>query len=396
MTKPLRIVVLGYVVRCPLGGMAWHYLQFALGLARLGHEVWYLEDSEDHRWSCYNPVTHEQNKSPEYGLAFAGSVFARVGLGDRWAYHDAHTATWHGPCADDAVSICESADVFLNISGANPVRPWLKDVPCRVFIDTDPAFEQIRQLTVERRARRAAQHNAFFTFGENFGTPECAIPDDGLPWLPTRQPIVLSEWPVVARPERGMFTSVMQWDSYKEREYGGKVYGMKSKSFGDYIELPGRVEAELSLAIGSKSAPRPRLRELGWHLVDPLATTRDPWTYQAFLHSSAAEFSVAKHGYVVSRSGWFSERSAAYLASGRPVVAQDTGFGQWMRVGEGVLTFTNPDEAVKAIEAVCADYELHASAARTLAECYFDSDQVLRHLLSRAMSVSRAPACSDG
>src|SRR5690606_40397768 len=120
-----RILVLGYVVRCPLGGMAWHYAQYFAGLAELGYEVWFIEDSEDHEWSCYDPESHVQGIDPSYGLRFAAAVFGRLGLGDRWAYHDAHTATWHGPLGEDAVEICRSAEMFLNVSGANPVRPWL-------------------------------------------------------------------------------------------------------------------------------------------------------------------------------------------------------------------------------------------------------------------------------
>lgn len=381
----MRIVVLGYVVRCPLGGMAWHYLQYVQGLAALGHDVLYLEDSEDHQWSCYDPVTHRQGIDPTHGLEFAKQVFDRLGLGERWAYFDAHTDRWLGPRRADAAQICADADVVLNISGANPIRPWLESVPARVFIDTDPAFEQVRQLTVPRRAERAAEHNVFFSFGENIGRSNCRVPDDGLRWQPTRQPIVLSAWPDLPCPEDAPFTTVMQWDSYECREYEGVEYGMKSKSFDSFIDLPRRVDAALAPAVGSRNAPRDLLRERGWQLQDPLAVTHDPWTYQAFIQASRGEFSVAKHGYVVSRSGWFSERSAAYLASGRPVITQDTGFGDWLDADAGVWAVRDVDQAVAAIDVVCRDYPAASAAARDVAQRYFDADRVLNELLERAV-----------
>lgn len=384
MRDRLRIVVLGYVVRCPLGGMAWHYMQYAMGLAELGHDVLYVEDSEDHAWSCYDPRQHEQGIDPAYGLAFAADAFTRVGLGERWAYFDAHTRRWLGAAAEGAEAFCRTADVVLNVSGANPLRPWLERAPCRVFIDTDPAFEQIRQLTVGRRALRAAQHNVFFTFGENIGLPSCRVPHDGLPWQPTRQPIVLAAWPVAAIPRGAPLTSVLQWDSYESREHDGVRYGMKSESFGTFAELPRAVPVELRLALGSRNAPREELRRLGWQLCDPLATTRDPWVYRSFLQASLGEFSVAKHGYVVSDCGWFSERSAAYLASGRPVVAQDTGFSRWLETGRGVFAVRDLDAAIAAVAAVVADPAGHGAAARELAEHHFDARIVLADLLERA------------
>jgi hypothetical protein len=382
----VRILVLGYVVRCPIGGMAWHYAQYAKGLLDLGHDVYFIEDSEDHEWSCYNPVTHEQGIDPEHGLEFAGSVFGRLGLGSRWAYYDAHKGLWRGPCAADAPGICTDAELLLNISGSNPVRPWMEAVPHRVFIDTDPAFEQVRQITVARRAERAAHHNSFFTFGENFGRPACSIPDDGLPWQPTRQPVVLRLWPVAPPPDEARLTTVMQWDSYESREYDGVEYGMKSRSFGEFAHLPGIVDVELELALGSKDAPKDELRARGWHLSNPLEATRDPWTYQEFIQHSLGEFSVAKHGYVVTRSGWFSERTANYLASGRPVIVQDTGFGDWMETGAGVWPVQTADDARAAIDDMLRNYAGHSEAARAIAERSFDSDRVLNDLLDRATS----------
>jgi hypothetical protein len=383
MRERLRIIVLGYIVRGPMGGMAWHHLQYVLGLHRLGHDVYFVEDSDDFP-SCYDPSRGVMDIDPSYGLHFASHAFARLGLADRWAYHDVHTGRWLGPCSDRAPGVFLSADAVLNVSGVNPLRPWLEQVPVRVLIDTDPLFTQVRHLTDAAALERTRQHTAFFTFGENIPRGTSRVPSDGLPWRATRQPIVLDSWPVTPGPVRGHFTTVMQWDSYPAREYEGQRYGMKAESFGPYINLPGSTGETLELALGSPSAPRGWLTDRGWALEDPLSVTRDLWTYQSYIQESKSEFAVAKDGYVRAWSGWFSERSAAYLASGRPVVAQDSGFSEWLPVGEGILAFRDVEEAVEAIREVSNHYTDHCRSARALAEGYFDARDVLVRLLESA------------
>lgn len=391
--SPLRIIVLGYIVRCPLGGMAWHYLHYVLGLAELGHEVYYLEDSEDYP-CCYDPTRHVTDVDPSYGLGFTAKTFERLGFGERWAFYDAHRSEWRGPCADRAIRLCKDADLLINISGANPLRDWTMKIPARVFVDTDPVFEQIRQLTDPERRCRANDHTAFLTFGHNLATGRSRIPDDGLPWQATRQPIALRAWPLQDPPKEGRFTSVMQWDSYPPREYAGRFYGMKSDSFRAFVDLPGRMGPIFELALGTASAPRDWLREHGWLLRDPLEVTRTPWSYQSYIRSSRAEFSVAKHGYVEGWSGWFSERSAAYLASGRPVVAQDTGFSEWLPVDEGLISFETLEEAAAGVEKVLADYDRHRLAAHRLAAEYFDSRIVLEQLIENAHAATTRSSLS--
>lgn len=381
----LRIIILGYIVRGPLGGLAWHHLQYVMGLAALGHEVYFVEDSDNYP-SCFDPERGVLDTDPQYGLRFAARTFDRVGLGDRWAYYDGHTARWLGPCADRILDRCATAELLLNLSGVNPLRPWLAEIPKRVLVDTDPAFTQIHHLTDTARRDLAERHTDFFSFGENIAHQQSAVPADGFCWQDTRQPIVMSAWPVLPGPASGKFTTVMQWDSYRAREYGGVRYGMKSESFGPYLDLPARAGSIFELALGSDSAPRSMLRSKGWDVRDPREPTRDPWTYQRYIQRSRAEFTVAKHGYVVSHSGWFSERSAAYLASGRPVVTQETGFSEWLPSGMGVLSFSTPQEALGAVEEVNRRYKFHCRAARAIAEEYFDARKVLTYLVERAMS----------
>jgi len=383
--SPLRILVLGYLVRGPMGGMAWHHLQYLMGLRRLGYEAWFLEDSGDTEYCCYDPARNVTDHDPSYGLKFAADCFESTGVSEYWAYHDAHTRIWHGPAADRIKAIIRGADLLINLSCSHPARPWFDEVAVRILVDTDPLFTQIRNLTDPARKALAQRHNRFFTFAGNMGAVDCRIPDDGFPWKPTRQPIVLDAWPNTPPPPNACLSTVMQWDSYEPVEYMGKRYGMKSDAFSRYLDLPAHCTARFELAVGGTATPRPLLRDKGWHLHNPNEAVADSRTYQEFIRQSMGEFTVAKEGYVASRSGWFSERSAAYLASGRPVVTQDTGFTDWLPAREGLLAFNSPEEARAACDEVCRRNEVHRSAARAIAEKYFDARKILPRLLADSM-----------
>jgi len=245
----------------------------------------------------------------------------------------------------------------------------------------------VRHLVEPERLELARQHTSFHTFAENIGQPGCDIPDDGLTWKPTRQPIALGAWPVTPGPADGPLTTVMQWESYPARTHGGQRYGLKSDSFPAFLDLPARTGARFELAIGGPGPALDLLAAHGWRVRDPRRPTRDPWTYQGFIQRSRAEFSVAKQAYVCTRSGWFSERSAAYLASGRPVVVQDTGLSDWLGPRTGVFPFTTEDEAVAGISELTADYPAHCRGARATAEDVFDARTVLTGLLDDALAL---------
>ena len=391
VARRLRIVMLGYVVRGPLAGPTWHHLQYVLGLRGLGHDVWYLEDSMDYPF-CYDPSRGVTGTDAGYGLAYAARVFDRAGVGACWAYFDAHDGggRWHGPAAGKVREVCASADLLVNVSGINPMRPWLERIPRRALVDTDPVFTQVDILQDPSQRRFAESHNLFFTFAESFGQPGCEVPDDGLPWQPTRQPVVLRAWqPAPPRPD-GPYSTVMLWDSYDRRRWGGRTWGMKSEEMEHVLAMPSRTGHRFELAVGGGTAPNERLEHLGWRLHDPLPITCDPWVYQDFMRASKAEFSVAKHGYVASRSGWFSERSAGYMAVGRPVVVQDTGFSRHLPTGNGLLAFAGFEEAVAAIGEVERRYEHHCRAARALVEAHFDARDVLGRMLDAAAAIRPA------
>lgn len=380
----LRIVVLGYIIRGPLGGLVWHHLQYILGLRNLGHEVIFLEDSGDYP-ACYDPSRHVVDTDPTYGIQFLHETFAKFALENQWAYYDAHANRWLGPQGDKAIDTCRGADVVLNLSGVNPIRAWIEDIPVRVFVDTDPVFTQVRHIQDSAARAEAAKHTAFFTFGESFQSKDCGIPSDGLLWQPTRQPLVPEAWPVTPPPSDGYFTTVMQWDSYPEARLGDQSFGMKSKSFEAYSELPQRTGSKIEIAMGGPNVPRDELAGKGWRLADPLEVTRSACSYQKYIQQSLGEFTVAKHGYVASNSGWFSERSLSYLASGRPVITQDTGFPRHLPTGSGLLSFSSLDEAADALREVRSDYHAHCRAAREIAIEFFHFSKVLSNLLERAI-----------
>jgi hypothetical protein len=387
----LRIIVTGYILRWPLGGNAWPYLQYVLGLSELGHEVYYLEESGDSPYCCYNAESGDNSTDPGYGLRFTAAAFDSVGLGDKWAYYDVHTTSWLGPCAERVNDICTTADMLLRLPAmADSLRPWMEEIPVRALIDIDPVFTQLRHLRDPSASRDAHRYNAFFSFGENIPRGTSSIPDDGLPWVGTRPPIVLDAWPVTPGPEDGRFTTVMKWESYRNIEYDGVHYGMKAESFGPYMDLPRHFENQLELSVGGGKTPVDALKRQGWWLSNPLSVSEDMWTYQRYIQASKAEFSVAKQGYVISHSGWLSDRTGAYLASGRPALVQETGFSDWVQADGGLVAFRTPDEAAAGIEDISSRYRFHCRAAREVAEEFFDARKVLQRLLEQASSQAQA------
>jgi hypothetical protein len=380
--KKLNIIVAGYIVCGPIGGLVWHHLQYVLGLVSLGFNVLFVEDSQDYP-ACYHPPSFQFITDPSYGLCFLQTIFEKHDLKDKWAYFDYHNNQWHGKSKQQLELLVNEADIFINLSGKDPLREHFQNIPIRVFIDTDPAFTQIRHLTEPTAMDIAKKHNRFFSFGENFGKAGCQIPDDGFKWLPTRQPVMMNAWKNTSSLNgKEKWTTVMQWDSYKTREFDGKKFGMKSLSFDAYIDLAKKVDDGIELALGNMDAPRAELVGAGWSIVDPFPISLTPEAYQFYIYQSKGEWSVAKHGYVISNSGWFSERSACYLASGKPVVVQDTGFSNLFETGTGLISFSNLDEAISAIQKIREDYKLHCRYAREIAQGNFNSDAVLTSLLN--------------
>jgi hypothetical protein len=384
LESKLRIIVTGLIAQYPLGGVTWDYFQYVLGLAQMGHDVYYLEDTG--QWP-YNPQEGGLGKDCDFNVRYLAAVMSGYGLAERWAYRFPWQSQWFGLSDAKRQEVIGSADLLINVSGTLERPEDYRRVNRLAYIDSDPVFTQVKLARGQLDFRKWIDvHDVQFSFGECLSAE---VPETGHHWRPTRQPIVLSEWHP-ERPFREVFTTVMNWTSYKPVVYGDRSYGQKDLEFLRFQELP-RLIAPIALEIAvntgkTRRTPRDLLAHKGWRVVDPAEVCPDLDSYRNYIESSKAEWSVAKNGYVIGRSGWFSCRSACYLAAGRPVAVQDTGFGSVLPTGEGLLAFSTVDEAVTSIKQIEADYRRHAKAAREIAAEYFDATTVLTHLVEEAMN----------
>jgi hypothetical protein len=372
----LKIVVAGIIARYPFGGVTWCSLMYLLGLRELGHEVFYVEDTGE---CVYDPIQNARSLDPAYGISYINDALAPFGLGDRWAFVN-YDGTYHGQSVAEVRRYCADADLFLNLSGGSWFwRDEYSLIPHKAFIDSDPAFTQLAIAKAEPWYVEFFQaFDRLFTFGANIGTDESPVPTGKFTWHKTWQPVTLAEWQTTVRP-RDQFTSVLTWRT----ESFTDVDGNKDQEFLKYLKLPSRTSQAFELAI---NGPQEMLDRHGWNTIDAMKVSRTPWEYRHFIQGSKAEFGVAKHTYVTSRSGWFSDRTECYLASGRPALVQDTGWTAHLPHGEGLLAFTTLDEAVAGIDRINSDYDRHACRAEEIAREYFDASRVLSKLVEEACS----------
>jgi hypothetical protein len=376
----MKIVVTGLIATYPLGGVGWDYLAYVSGFRRLGHDVFYLEDTG--QW-LYDPRAGTFTDAVGFNVAYLADTLSRAGesMRTRWALR-APDATYHGAPLAEVERVCNAADLFLNVyRGARRIA----------YLDSDPCYSQAKLLAVEQGTATDDQaysvglmraHHCFFTFAENINDPRCAIPHCGVRWLPTRQPIMLDDWPFTFTPKARAYTTVMSWKTdVTLPNLAGVTYGGKDVEFMKFIDLPPHTGVHLEVAL-SGAAPREELQRHGWHVVDAYEQSRTLDAYHTYLGGSRAEWSIAKNAYVASRSGWFSTRSAAYLALGKPVVVQDTGFRARYPTGEGLFAFRSLEEAAAAIDDIERRYRHHCDAARAIAEREFAAQTVLQRLLN--------------
>jgi len=380
--------------------MAWMTMQITAGLRRLGHDVYYLEVTSD--WP-YDPIRQTKVREPGYAVEYLARVAERFGLGDRWAYRASYSeGQWFGMSGTRAENLLVEADAVFNIAGATWFGEDRLKTSRLVYYGTDPVLHEIRYANGDPNIRMLIdEHTDCVTYGENIGDPGCPIPP--LPRLRarTRQPVLLDEWDGLV-PHRDVFTTVSNWEQKGlDLPFQGQTYRWsKHHEFLKFIDAPRRVRETVELAMnlavrpvfdekGNEAVPAfgldPSARRLlesnGWSLVDSAGFTRDPWTYRDYVQASKAEFTVARDLNVRLRSGWFSERSVCYLAASRPVIAQDTGFGDAVPTGEGLFSFNTTEEAVAAFDAIRSDYARHSRAARAIAEEYFRAETVLAKVL---------------
>jgi hypothetical protein len=349
---------------------------YLLGLRSLGHDVFYIEDTGE---CIYDPVQNVRATDPSYGTDYIQAALEPFGFGDRWAFVN-YDGSYHGRSASDVRTFCADADLFLNLSGGTWFwRDEYASIPRSAFIDSDPAFTQLAIAKgVAWYVDFFKRFDRLFTFGANIGTASSPVPVGPFTWHKTRQPVTLEHWRTDRKPG-DLFTSVMTWQIVSFNDVGGN----KDHEFARFIDIPSRTSQRFELAV---NGPRELLQAHGWSTLDGMNATRTPWDYRDFIQGSRGEFGVAKHTYVATRSGWFSDRTSCYLASGRPALVQDTGWTAYLPSREGLLAFSSPDEALAGLDRINGDYSRHARAAVEIAQEYFDAGRVLPRLLDTVCS----------
>ena len=393
MTSSLRIIVSGLVGLYPIGGVAWDYFQYVIGLAKLGHDVYYHEDT----WSWpYHPIEKENISKGEYSAQYIRDFMEKYApeLRERWHYLHLHQESF-GMDRATFDEISRTADVFLNVSGACIIPDQLSSNCVKIFLDSDPGYNQIMMSerfswseNVDRWCESVMAHDLYFTYAENIHQTDCLIPKLDLDWKTTRMPVVLELWDAIAKyspPRSAPWTTVMTWNAFKGKLiYQGTEYTSKGSEFEKLITLPQRVNIPLKVAVGGIKAPLKQLTSEGWQVVDGPTESLIPKQYQGLIAGSRGEISPAKNVYVAMRTGWFSCRSACYLASGRPVVVQDTNFSKFIPTGKGLFAFSNLEEAAESIKAIEKDYKWHQKGAIEIAVEFFDAKKVLSEVLKKS------------
>ena len=387
--KRKRIVVMGFMGGMPIAGVIWQHIHYVVGLQRLGHEVYYIEDSAR---IPYNPETFEVNVEFDYAAKILDRLASEFGFRNRWCYcarylKETPTA---GLSLEKIRQLYRDADAVLNICGTQEFNDDLLKSDRIIYVESDPGVEQIKiDNGVTSTADYLRRHHALFTFGENVGTRSFPVPLHGFKWHATRQPIVTDLWKTNRSPRRAaVFTSIANWSTsgLKDITWRNRKYlWSKSREFLRFVAAPKKARETFELATNiSEPRTRKKFEHNGWRLVSPLQISVDYWLYRDYIQRSKGEFTVAKDQYVRLNTGWFSDRSACYLAAGRPVITQETGFTKNYGGDAGLLAFRTLNDIGEAAKMVNADYKKHSGAARRIACEVFEAEKVLKSLLARA------------
>ena len=380
---------MGFMAGIPIAGVIWQHLHYVVGLQRLGHEVYYLEDSSR---LPYDPVRLEITNDYSYAAGTLARLARDFGFEERWGFcarylPDLPTAGLPRPRMRELLA---TADAVFNVCGTQEIHDDLAACRNLIYLESDPGVEQIRLDQHDPGPHDyLRRHRALFTFGENIGTDLFPVPLHGFRWLPTRQPVVTDFWRTEAGPgANACFTTIANWNTSGQKDIvwrGEKYLWSKSLEFLRFAAAPQLASETFELATDIKEAePRALMQAHGWRFVDPAPLSVDPRAYLEYIRASLGEFTVAKDQYVRLRTGWFSDRSACYLAAGRPVITQETGFTAHYGGARGLLAFRTLEEIAGHVRAIRADYARHARAAFEIAAEYFEADKVLRSLLDRA------------
>jgi hypothetical protein len=396
--KKLRIIVCGMVGQFPLGGVAWDYFHYVLGLHQLGHDVYYHEDT--FLWPN-NPALGYPSEDPSYSVNFIKSFFAAYApeLANKWHYRVLRKDS-HGMTLEQFEAVARTCDIYLNVSGASFIPDSLNPKAVKVFMDTDPGYNQIVMAEkpswvddAEGSWKTLMRHDKCLTYAENIYNDDCVIPKLGIDWHITRCIATLPEWKAikdVPPPAGAPFTTIMSWSYYKgPLTHKGVHYDQKAPEFDKFIDLPKETKVPLRLAVAGYHQPADQIRQAGWQLIPGIDVSLTAEQYLHFIRDSAGEWSIAKNVFVGTRSGWFSCRTACYLAAGRPGVVQDTGWSKFIPSGQGVFAFTTMAECVAALEEVAANPARHRAAAYDIAREYIAPDKVLPPMLEAIFAPKR-------
>ena len=381
-----RVVVWGFLAGLPFPGTMWHRLQYLAGLKRLGFDVWYVEDSDR---TLMHPVT--LSKTLDYGpsVDYLARHMQAIGMQDRWVFRPpSRYDTCVGALSfEGLLRLYREADLVINHSAAQELLPHHSDIRRKMYLETDPVPLQVAAASGDRRSLDFLRaHDYLLTYASNLGKPDCRLPTAGFHWIPTRPAICMDWWFNKVRPRNPLtLRTVMTWQhSGKDVAWNGEAWRWsKHHEFLRFLDLPRRAALPLELAIaGVTQEQLAELHEHGWRTVAAadLATTE---IYRNYIWGSAGEFTASKEQYVAPRSGWFSDRSASFLASGRPVVTQDTGFDCELPVGDGLFAFSDEGQALRAIDRIATDYAGQSEAARAVASEYFTAERVITRSFER-------------
>ena len=387
--KRKRVIVMGFMGSCPIAGVIWQHIHYIVGLQRLGHDVFYIEDSAR---LPYNPVSLEVNNEFDYAADVLGRLATEFDFRRRWSFCARYLPG--NPTAGLPLKrireLYREADAILNVCGTQEFNEDLLKSDRILYLESDPGVEQIRvDQGSKPTIKYLRRHRALFTFGENVGTQEFPVPSHKLKWFPTRQPVVTDLWKTNRRPpDKSVFTSIANWSTsgLKDITWRGETYlWSKSREFLRFIAAPKKSREAFELATNIKDAPvRKTFERNGWRFRSPQELSVDYWLYRDYIRRSKGEFTVAKDQYVRLNTGWFSDRSCCYLAAGRPVIIQETGFTKIMGKHDGLYGFNPLGEIHEAVAEIKGDYRRHSQGAREVAKEFFEAEKVLHSVLERA------------
>jgi hypothetical protein len=365
-----RIILGSYMVRYPLGGMLSWVLQWILGFEQLGHEIYFVEKS-GYSNACFDPVKRVMSDDCSHGIKTVSALFEQFGMQNRWCFVDSE-GEYHGISRSGMESIFQSADIFIDMGTHGSWMEEAEKAGKRILVDGEPGFTQMKMEKTLENGKSLPEYDYFYSNGYNIGTRS---------WRPVFNPVVFDLYPFVPANITAPFTTVMNWQSHEPIEFHGNTYGQKDLEFNKFINLPKLTETPLEVAVAGKNTPKERLIDCGWRLRNAIEVTLSFHSFREYIQQSAGEFSVCKNVFVKTRSGWFSDRSAAYLASGRPVVLQETGFSSHLPCGQGLFAVETPFEAKDAMDEIMANYDRHSTVARELAYEYLEAKKVLKRFL---------------